>query len=132
VQCMLLSRHADPRKAQHQLKCLLHDSGGCHTHSATAGWRMHAPQRRPVLQADHQEHKRETAQRTGELAANLAQGLEACRDKIGRDVAAVQDDVIVKCKAVESMCQVWLCMHAALRMSRRCMLRHARGFGWGF
>lgn len=61
---------------------------------------------RQSLQADHDRYKHDTSARIDELAAHVTYEVDACRDKLERELATVQGDLVAKCKAVESMCQV--------------------------
>lgn len=60
-------------------------------------------------------YKQDTSARIDKLSAHVTHEVEACRDKLEREVSAVQGDVAAKCKAAESMCQV-----SPLNCSVRC------------
>ena len=58
------------------------------------------------MQADYGRYKEGTSARIDELSARVTHEVDACRDKLERELSAIQGDVVAKCKALESMCQV--------------------------
>lgn len=59
-----------------------------------------------ALRAAHEAAAVEGAARHAALGARLDRETDACRDRIEREVAAVQLEVAGKCKAVETLCKV--------------------------
>lgn len=60
-----------------------------------------------ALQVAHESAARESASRDSALGARLDREAESCRNRIEREVAAVQLEVADKCKAIETLCKVW-------------------------
>eukprot|EP00892_Ulva_mutabilis_P012467 jgi/Ulvmu1/9593/UM054_0023.1 len=61
--------------------------------------------RHEALQAAHEAAVRDGASREAALRAQMEQDAAACRNRIEREVAAVQLDVAEKAKAVENLCK---------------------------